>query len=105
MSFVSKLAPTVNRSYGPDEKYVKQTYETMNRSDSNLENIALQIAQMPVREQKKFFRLLLNYVDITSNHRVFPTMSDVVELCERLIVVVNDYYEEQDQIQLALEGM
>ena len=105
MSFVSSLAPTISRSYGPDEKYVKQTYEAMNRSDVNLENIAFQLATMPVREQKKFFRLFLNYVEVTSNTQVQPTMRDVIELCERIISVANDYYEEQDQIQLALEGM
>lgn len=100
MTLISSFATPLAKSYGNDEKYVKQTYETLSRNDSNLENIALQIAQMPVREQRKFFRLLLNYVDITSNHKIHPTMKDVVELCERMIEVINDYYEEQELNEL-----
>jgi hypothetical protein len=26
-----------------------------------------------------------------------PTMKDMVQLCERIMSVVNDYYEEQDK--------
>lgn len=88
----------------PNQKYVTQTYDAMKDSSINLELIATQIAQLPVREQRKFFRLLLNYIDIASN-MTNPVMREVIELCERIIVLVNDYYEEQDQIQLALEGM
>ena len=87
---------------GPNEKYVKQTYDAMTDTNINLENVAIQIAQMPVREQKKFFRLLLNYADITSN-KVNPAMREVIELCERIISLVNDYYADQEQ--LAFEGM
>ena len=86
-------------------KYVKQTYDALSHSGLNLEVIAMQIGNLPVREQKKFFRLFLNYVEVTSNTQVQPTMREVIELCERIISVANDYYEEQDQIQLALEGM
>mgnify|MGYP003704169027 CR=1 FL=1 len=42
-----------------NEKYVKQTYEALSNNNLNLENVAVQIAQLPVREQKRFFRLLL----------------------------------------------
>ena len=103
MTFVARLSTQPSKAYSPNDKYVKQTYDAMSNSNINLEEIAIQIAHMPVREQKKFFRLLLNYVDLTSNNTT-PTMKDVVELCNRLIDVVNDYYEEQDN-QLAFEGM
>lgn len=93
----------------PNEKYVKQTYDAMSDNNINLELVAMQISHLPVREQHKFFRLLLNYVDITSNlgnYNSTPvTMREVVELCERLIAVVNNYYEEQDEMQLTLEGI
>lgn len=104
MTLVSRLADRPSKAFGPTEKYAKQTYESMSNLNVNLEMVALQIAQMPVREQKKFFRLVINYIDITSNNTT-PTMRDVVELCNRLIDVVNDYYEEQEQLQLAFEGM
>lgn len=106
MTFVARFAP-IAKTYGNDEKYVKQTYDAMSRSDINLENIALQIAQMPVREQKKFFRLFLNYTDVTSNKKahLHPTMREVIELSERIMDLVNNYYEEQESVQLAFEGM
>ena len=92
-----------------NEKYVKQTYEALSHSGLDLEVIARQISQLPVREQRKFFRLLLNYLDITSslgNYSVASiTMGDMVELCKRLMDVVNDYYYEQDEKQMMLDGM
>ena len=94
MSYVSTFAPTISRATGPNEKYVKQTYDAMSNSNINLEAVAVQIARMPVREQKKFFRLFLNYVDVTSTNNTTPTMRDVVDLCNKLIDVVNDHYEQ-----------
>lgn len=108
MTLVSSFAPSVERSSAGSVnlKYVKQTYDVLSRSDINLELIAQNISQLPVREQKKFFRLLLNYVDLTSQKSLGsnPTMQDVIMLCERIIDLVNDYYEEQE-LQLTLEGM
>ena len=101
MSYVSSFAPTISRAFGPNEKYVKQTYDAMSNTNINLEAIAVQIARMPVREQKKFFRLFLNYIDITSSNNTTPTMRDVVELCNKLIDVVNDHYE---QLELNFES-
>lgn len=105
MTFVASLAPTVSKTSGPNEKYVKQTYDAMSNSNINLEAIAIQISKMPVREQKKFFRLLLNYIDVVRVHQTYPGLKDVVELCYRLADVVNDYYEEQELNQLVFEGM
>ena len=86
----------------PVEKYVKQTYQALSDNNINLEAVAIQIASLPIREQKKFFRLLLNYIDVVSIHKN-PAMQDIIILCEKLIDVVNDHYEQQDQ--LILEGM
>ena len=88
------------------EKYVKQTYDAMSDTNINLESIAIQIASLPVREQKKFFRLFLNYVDITSQKSIRSniTMRDVIQISERIVELVTDYYEEQEN-QLAFEGM
>ena len=99
------VAISAVKSVGVTEKYVKQTYDAMSNFGINLELIAEQIAQLPVREQHRFFRLLLNYIDVTSQKsiRLHATMQDIIMLCERMIDVVNDYYEEQDQ--LTFEGM
>ena len=91
------------KSASKNLKYVQQTYDAMKDNSINLELIAIQISQLPVREQKKFFRLLLNYADIASNI-TNPTMNDVAKLSERIMDLVNDYYEEQEN-QLTFEGM
>lgn len=92
----------------PTEKYVKQTYDAMADSRINLELVAMQISQLPVREQNKFLRLLINYIEETAKKakRHTPVGLDMaVELCNRLMDVVNDYYYEQDEKQMILEGM
>lgn len=90
-----------------NEKYVKQTYDTMSDFNSNLENIAIQISQLPIREQNRFFRLLLNYIDITAQKQflMHPPVGqmEVIALCSKLIDTANEHYEELDQ--LAFEGM
>ena len=91
------------KSASKNLKYVQQTYDAMKDNSINLELIAIQISQLPVREQKKFFRLLLNYADIASSI-TSPTMNDVAQLSERIMDLVNDYYEEQEN-QLTFEGM
>lgn len=93
------------KSASPNLKYVKQTNDALANVNINLELVALQIAQLPVREQHKFFRLLLNYVDITSQKPLHlnVTMQELIMLCERIMETANDFYEEQDQ--LAFEGM
>jgi hypothetical protein len=82
-----------------NEKYVKQTYEVMSNSNTNLEAVAMQISQLPAREQAKYFRLLLNYVDITatkiSMHYPPVGLSEIITLCNKVIKTVNDHYEEK----------
>jgi hypothetical protein len=98
--------PMEAKSVSPNQKYVKQTNDALTDANINLELIATQIGQLPIREQHKFFRLLLNYVDITSQKPLHlnVTMQDVIMLCERLMDTANDFYDEQEN-QLAFEGM
>lgn len=100
MTFVSRLSNHPIKVGGNDQKYVKLTYDVLSNNNTNLESIAIQISQLPVREQRKFFRLLLNYVDLTAMNARFgtqPTMRDLVDLCQRIMNVVNNYYEEQEK--------
>lgn len=87
-----------------NEKYVQQTYETLCDSNVNLENIAIQISQLPIREQNKFLRLLINYIEMVANHKdsKYPPvgLSQAIELCSRIMLIVNEYYEEQDLIEM-----
>jgi len=90
------------KSSGISEKYVKQTYEALSNNNINLENIAIQISQLPIREQNKFLRLMINYIEMTANkknmHYAPVGLSQAIELCDRIMGVVNDYYEEQDKL-------
>ena len=103
------MTNSINQPWAITEKYVKQTYDALSDSRINLEAVAIQISQLPVREQHKFFRLLINYIEQTANHSLknYPPvgLDSATELCMRLIDVVNDYYFEQDEKQMALEGM
>ena len=86
-----------------NQKYIKQTEEALSHTNINLELIAMQISQMQVREQKKFFRLLINYIDVMADKgSVNTAMQDIKALCERLIDVVNDHQYELEQRQLSL---
>jgi hypothetical protein len=84
-----------------NEKYVKQTYEALSDNNINLENIAIQISQLPIREQNKYLRLIINYIENVANNRKIKQppvgLSQAIELCNRLMIVVNEYYEEQDK--------
>ena len=92
-------------SHSISQKYVKQTYDALSNNNINLEFVASQISQLPIREQQKFLRLLLNYIEFLADSKYKPKGYNVVELAQRLIDVVNDYYFEQDEKQMALEGM
>ena len=104
--FVSISEPLSASGNSINKKYVKQTYDAMSNAGINLEYVAMQISQLPIREQAKFLRLLLNYLDFMADSRYKPAGAyDIVELSRRLMDVVNDYYFEQDEKQMTLGGM
>ena len=108
--FVGVSSNLKGTTLGVTEKYVKQTYEAMSNASTNLEIVAKQISLLPVREQRKFLRLLLNYIEEVANLSQYRTiesitMADTIELCNRLIDVVNDHYFEQDEKHMAKEGI
>ena len=85
-----------------NQKFVKQTSVVLSDFNSNLELIASQIGQLSVREQVRFFRLILNYIDITSV-KSNAGLTEVIELCNKLINVANDFYFEKDMLQMELD--
>lgn len=78
-----------------NQKYVKQTNDMLLNAESNLELIATQIGRLPVREQHRYLRLVLSYIDIVSTS-TFVTMKDARNLCNELMEVINLYYEENE---------
>jgi hypothetical protein len=83
------------KSDSPNIKYVKQTNDMLLSADSNLELIALQIGKLSVREQYKFIRLILSYIDVVANSKNV-VMKDAIELCSKIMEIVNLYYEENE---------
>lgn len=86
------------------QKYIKQTNEALSNSGLNLEFVALQISRLNPREQIRFFRLVINYLEAMSNNEYSFTpvvLKDYVDLCNKIMDTVNDHYGEQ----LILEGM
>ena len=98
------VAISGSRSVGISEKYVKQTYESLSNVNMNLESIAIQLSQLPIREQNRYLRLIINYIESVASmaNMEYPPvgLSQAIELCNRLMVVVNEYYEEQDLIAM-----
>lgn len=87
---------------GTNERYVQQTNDAMSNVNTNIEMVALEIGQMPIREQNRFFRLLLNYIDITADKSKLKHppvgLMDSIELSKKLIDLVSDhYYEKQEE--------
>ena len=85
-----------------NKKYVKQTYDMLSDNRANLELIAIQIGELPVREQNKFIRLALNYIDITANKtKGAPIgLKYLVKLCNRIMDAANDHvYESEEEVK------
>ena len=84
----------------PTEKYVKQTNEAMSNVNTNLELVATQITQLPIREQNRFLRLLINVIDITANKSKLKHapvgLKDSIEVSQKIMDTVNLHYEEQE---------
>ena len=99
---MTKFVAITSNHGGPitSDKYVRQTYETLSNVNSNLENIAIQISQLPIREQHRYLRLVINFIEqVAKNKKLhFPPigLKHAIELCDRLMLVINEYYEEQD---------
>ena len=78
-----------------NQKYVKQTNDMLLNAESNLELIATQIGRLPVREQHRYLRLVLSYIDVVSKLNMV-TMRDAITLCNELMEAINLYYEENE---------
>lgn len=84
----------------PTEKYVKQTNDAMSNVNTNLELVASQITQLPIREQNRFLRLLINVIDITASKSKlkYPPvgLADSIEVSQKIMNTVQNHYEEME---------
>jgi hypothetical protein len=76
-----------------NDKYVKQTNDLLTNANANLELVAIQLTRLPPREQNRFFRLVLNFIDIVSRS-TYAGMADNIALSNKLIKVIEKHYEE-----------
>lgn len=78
-----------------NDKYVKQTNDLLTNANANLELIAIQLTRLPPREQNKFFRLVLNFIDTISSS-TYSGMADSIALSNKLIKVIENHYEKAE---------
>jgi hypothetical protein len=90
-------------------KYVKQTFDAL--SDSRLVTgvVAANIAKLPVREQTRFFKLAINYIEVLSEygHKGYALMGmqDVAKACMELMEVIENHFPVERPQQMLFEGM
>lgn len=91
-----------------NEKYVKQTMDAMSNHNLTTAVVAQQIAQLPARQQIRFFKLAINYVEIIANHAergyTLAGLETIVRACQELLTVV-DLHFPKGQAQPTLPGM
>jgi hypothetical protein len=92
-----------------NDKYVQQTMDALSDSRLLTGSIAIRIAQMPVREQIRFFKLLVNYIDIMAdygkNKFAVLGMESVVKACVELMDVVELHFPVEPVQQMTFNGM
>jgi len=79
-----------------NEKYVKQTFEALSNSQLSTGVVAIQISQLPVREQIRFFKLAINYIETLAKHaeRGYTNMGleNLAKACVELMEVVDIHF-------------
>ena len=90
-------------------QYVTQTFDAL--SDSRLVTgvVAAHIAKLPVREQTRFFKLAINYIELINEYAVkgyAPMgMQDIAKASMDLMEVIEDHFPVQGAQQMTFDGM
>ena len=92
-----------------NEKYVKQTLEALADNRLTTSAVANQIARFPAREQTRFFKLALNYIEIVSatadKGYALAGMEQVAKACQDLMKVVEEHFPITKPEKMEYEGM
>ena len=93
-----------------NEKYVKQPMDALADSRMTTSIVANQIAQFPAREQIRFFKLAITYIEIIAEHAekgyALLGLQEIVKACGELMEVVELHFPKvgaQDQPLPGLE--
>jgi hypothetical protein len=91
-----------------NDKYVKQTMEALSNNQLNVEVVAVRLSQFPSREQHKFFKLAINYIQMLDEHNqrgwTVAGLEPIVKACKDLMDVVELHFPTTDN-QPTLPGM
>lgn len=92
-----------------DDKYVKQTMEALSSNQLNTGIVAFRLAELPAREQHKFFKLAVNYIQVLEEHNergwTVAGLEPIVKACKDLMDVIEQHFPKQDNPQPTLPGM
>jgi hypothetical protein len=92
-----------------NEQYVKQTMEALSDNRLTTSMVAHQISRFPAREQTRFFKLLINYIELMSDLAdkgyALMGMQDIAKACQELMEVIESYFPAEKPSQLQFEGM
>ena len=79
-----------------NDKYVKQTMEALSNNQLNVEVVAVSLSQLPVREQKRFFKLAMNYAQVLEAHNdrgwTMAGLEAIARACKDLMDVVELHF-------------
>lgn len=91
-----------------NETYVKQTFDALSNSQLSTGFVASRITQLPVREQIRFFKLAIDYIDILAEQEekgyTKMGLQEIVRACGELMEVVELHFPNQE-VQETLPGM
>ncbi len=91
-----------------DDKFVQQTLEALSNNQLNIGIVALRLSQLPAREQHRFFKLAVNYMQVLEVHhdRGFTRagLEPIVKACKDLMGVVDEHFPKPDMDEV-LHGL
>ncbi len=92
-----------------DDKYVKQTMEALSSNQLNTGIVAFRLSQLPAREQHRFFKLAVNYIQVLEEHNTRgwtqSGLEPIVKACKDLMEVVEQHFPKEGPIEPTLPGM
>lgn len=92
-----------------NEQYVKQTLNALADNRLTTSAVGNQIARFPAREQTRFFKLAINYIEIVAatadKGYALSGMEKVAKACQELMAVVEEHFPIVKPDKLEYEGM
>lgn len=91
-----------------NEKFVENIVDGLADHRLTIPVVANQIAQLPYREQARFFQLMVSYIDMLSKYQskgyTIMGLQEIVKASGELMEVIKSYFPIEDN-QLTFDGM